>query len=91
MYSVFSAIPQSTGHPFFLLLLLSIPLSHSFAPNTLSELTRTAQLCLCLPEQRRQLSLELGEGQGCYKSSRSVQLTNPCIMPERVLGTDLCL
>lgn len=91
MYSVFSAIPQPTGHPFFPHLLLSIPLSHSFAPNTLSELTGTAQHCLCLPEQRRQLSLELGEGQGCYKFSRSVQLTKSCIVPERALGTDLCL
>lgn len=62
-----------------------------FAPDTHSELTGTAQHCLCLPEQSRQLSLELGEGQGCYKFGRSEQLTKPWIMAAWTLGIDLCL
>lgn len=88
---LFSATPQPTGRPFFSHLLLSIPLSLSSAPDTLSELTGTTQHYLCLPEQRKQLSLELGEGQGCYKFGRFVQLTKPCIITEWALGIDLCL
>lgn len=80
-------IPAHWAFPLFPSSALHPP-SHSSAPDTLSELTGTAWHCLCLPEQRRQLSLELGEGQRCYKIGRSVQLTKPCIMPVWALGID---
>lgn len=48
---------------------LSILPTLSSAPDTQSKLTRKAHHCL--PEQGRQLSLELGESQGSYEFTRS--------------------